>query len=118
MNAISLALAATIVLAAGFICTGWWLVADTVHLRRRARTAADYAQRYQAELRPNKGLSHPAHLFCGQPGAVTVTELLDKAARQEGTRINWPEIDPDEAELIRPYAQDLFPTAVLPRVEG
>jgi hypothetical protein len=45
--------------------------------------------------------------------------LLEKAARQgEGIRLNWPETDPDEAELIRPYAQDLFPTAILPRVEG
>jgi hypothetical protein len=100
-----------VVLAVGFISTGWWLVADTLHQRRRIQTAA--------ETRSTGDLNHPAHLFCGQIGAVTVAELLEKAAQQgEGTRLNWPEVDPDDAELIRPYAQDLFPTAILPRVEG
>ena len=109
MDSVWLALAAAVLLAVGLVCIGWWLVTDTLHQRHRTRTAA--------EPRSTGDLNHPAHLHCGQPQAITVAELLDKAARQgQGTRLNWPETDPDNTDLIRPYAQDLFPTVVLGRV--
>lgn len=58
-----------------------------------------------------------AHLFRGQGQAVTVAELLEEAAeRGEGVRLNWPDTDLDEAGLVRPYVQDQFPTAILPRL--
>jgi hypothetical protein len=60
-----------------------------------------------------------AHLFRGQGQAVTVAELLEEAAeRGEGVRLNWPDTDLDEAGLVRPYVQDQFPTAILPRLFG
>lgn len=58
------------------------------------------------------------HAFRGQGEAVTVAELLaDAKERGEPIRLNWPTEDVDEAGLMRPYVQDQFPTAELPRIE-
>ena len=111
MDVVWLALGAVLLLVVGLVCTGWWWVADTRRHRRRTRTAAG--------TRFTGSLNRPAHLLCGQRHAVTVAELVERAARQkEGIRLNWPEADIGNAELVRPYAQDLFPTVILPRVQG
>jgi hypothetical protein len=108
MDPVLLALAAAVLLVGGLACTAWWLVADVLHQRRRAQAVETWL---------GKDLNHPAHLFCGQSQAVTVAELVERAVRQkEGIQLNWPE-EIDEAELVRPYAQDMFPTVILPRVE-
>jgi Flp pilus assembly protein TadB len=110
MDVVWLALGVVLLLVVGLVCTGWWLVADTRRHRRRTRSA---------ETRLTRKLNRPAHLFCGQRHAVTVAELVERAARQsEGIRLTWPEADIDDAELVRPYAQDLFPTAIVPRHPG
>jgi hypothetical protein len=108
MDPVWVALAAVVFLVGGLACTAWWLVADILHQRRSAQAAETWLR---------KDLNRPAHLFCGQSQAVTVAELVARAARpKEGIQLNWPE-EIDEAELVRPYAQDMFPTVILPRVE-
>lgn len=61
----------------------------------------------------------PGHRFRGQGEAVTVAELVEDAVeRGEAIRLNWPEGDIDETGRTRPYAQDQFPTTILPKIEG
>lgn len=58
------------------------------------------------------------HVFRGQGEAVTVAELLaDAKERGDPTQLTWTPDDEDKAALIRPYVQDQFPTAQLPRIE-
>lgn len=69
-------------------------------------------------LRNRRGRTTTTHLFRGQGEAVTVAELLEEAAeRGEPVRLNWPEGDLDEADRMRPYVQDHFPTAILPKID-
>ena len=57
------------------------------------------------------------HVFRGQGEAVTAAELLEEAVeRGEGIRLNWSDDDVDEIERMRPFVQDQFPAAILPRV--
>lgn len=59
-----------------------------------------------------------SHRFRGQGEAVTVTELIEDAVeRGEGLRLNWPQDDIDNTGRVRPYAQDQFPTAILPKID-
>ena len=59
------------------------------------------------------------HRFRGQGDAITVAELVEDAVeRGEAIRLYWPEGDIDETRRVRPYAQDQFPTTILPKVEG
>jgi hypothetical protein len=96
----------------------WWLVASARRERRRRQAAEVYGSRYQVEGGFMGAHEAPAHLLRGQGEAVTVAELLEEAIeRGEATRLNWPEGDLDQAGWVRPYAQDQFPTAILPRVE-
>src|SRR5687767_4693489 len=58
------------------------------------------------------------HVLQGQGEAVTVAELLEEAIEQgEPIRLNWSEDNVDAVGRVRPYVQNEFPTAVLPRIE-
>jgi hypothetical protein len=117
MDELFMALGVTISLVVALAWAIWWTVASVRRDRRRQRVAAAYARRYQGE--PGLlGDTRPAHRFRGQGDAVTVAELLDEAGeRGDGLRLNWPEHDLDRAGRVRPYVQDEFPTAILPRVD-
>jgi hypothetical protein len=59
-----------------------------------------------------------SHAFKGQGEAVTVAELLEEAVEQgDSIRLNWSVDDLDSFGRVRPYVQDEFPTAILPKVE-
>lgn len=48
---------------------------------------------------------------------VTVPDLLKRAVQAgDPLRLNWRDSDADEPSLVRPYAQDDFPTGVLPKI--
>lgn len=69
-------------------------------------------------LRDRRNRTATTHVFRGQGQAVTVAELLEDAAeRGEPVRLNWPEDHLDKAGRMRPYVQDQFPTAILPKIE-
>jgi hypothetical protein len=97
MDEVLVAAGVAVPLVVALVCAVWCLVANS----RRER--------------PRRGSTH---VFRGQGEAVTVAELLNDATeRGEGIRLNWPEDDLDERGLVRPYAQDQFPTIILPRIE-
>jgi hypothetical protein len=97
MDEVLVAASIAVPLLVALVCAVWCLVASS---RREGRRRG------------------AAHVFRGQGEAVTVAELLNEAAeRGEGVRLNWPEEDLDERGLARPYAQDQFPTMILPRIE-
>jgi hypothetical protein len=117
MDKLWVGLAASAPILAGLSWCVWWLVRDALRERRRTRLAVEFAQRYRAEHDDMGRQGRPSHLFCGQGEAVTVAELLAEAREQgEGVRFNWPEDDLDRARPMRPYVQDQFPTAILPKV--
>lgn len=93
--AIGIALSLVVALAGAI----WFLVANSQQ-KRRTREAT-------------------GHVFRGQGETVTVAELIEDAAeRGEGIRLNWSGEDFDEAGQVRPYAQDQFPTVILPKIDG
>jgi hypothetical protein len=59
-----------------------------------------------------------SHRFRGQGEAVTVAELVEDAVeRGEAIRLNWSADDIAETGRVRPYAQDQFPTTILPKID-
>jgi hypothetical protein len=94
----------------------WWMLASARHRRRRWQRAAECTWRYPLPVRVKA--YRPAHMLGDHSEAVTVAKLLDNACeRGESVRLNWPVDEMGESELVRPNAQDEFPTAVLPPVD-
>lgn len=117
MDKLWVALGAAAPLLVGLGWCIWLLVADARRERRRTQAAVRFAQRYRAERAERDNNGGSAEMLQGGP-AVTVPELLEQAV-QEGAalRLNWPEEDLDRARPMRPYVQDQFPTAILPKVD-
>lgn len=87
-----------------------WLSYDALRERQRTRAAMKMARRYRKAL-------HSLENSDGS-GVVTVSELLDRTARQgAGARLNWSEADTDSDGLALPHDPTNWPTVVLPRVE-
>jgi hypothetical protein len=121
--------------ALGFLVLGaiWWLMSSAA--RERRRTKAEAWARTQVSVQAvgigdDMGQHHledtgastvPLQRSRTPDGAqdktVTVPHLLKRAVQAgDPLRLNWPDSDADEPSLVRPYAQDDFPTGVLPKI--
>jgi hypothetical protein len=121
--------------ALGFLVLSviWWLMNGAA--RERRRTKAEAWARTQVSVQAvGIGDDMGKHHFEGtdattvpplrsrtpdgaQDRTVTVPDLLKRAVQAgDPLRLNWPDSDADEPSLVRPYAQDDFPTGVLPKI--
>jgi hypothetical protein len=105
----------------------WWQALEVRRERRRARIAGQLARRYltAAKLMGKHSLPDrdgvvrvPGEEHHRADDAITVPTLLARAiAADDPLRLAWSLENLDVATgLVRPYAQDELPTAVLPVV--
>src|SRR2546429_78312 len=95
-----------------------WLVAASVTVSLTVALGGAIWFLVASGRRDRQERNAPGHRFRGQGEAVTVAELVEDAVeRGEAIRLNWPEGDNVETGRVRPYAQDQFPTTILPKID-